>query len=326
MSERSIEVPDPDPVAPGAAAPQSPYKNLLVPLVVVPFLVVGVLVLVYVFFGAIAGKEAGLEDNLARVVDGGPNEAKQAAMNLGTQAAENARAKLEGKPEPWPTGADFPERLAQAWNKLNADDVRLRLAVAQLSAAYGDASAVEKLGTFLALPDEKDREGDLRFAALMALTWLDEPRSAALVIPFLHHADPLLRQVAAGVLQKMPGEATTAALAGPPRSAATFRAASRLGAISVRTTRQPFSTRQRAMPVPIRLAPPVMTATLTAALAGAARSLRPAGGRGGASESTRDRGRRRRRRGFPNPARACLPSRERDECCPSCRCRRTSDA
>ncbi len=214
MSERSIEVPDPDPVAPGAAAPQSPYKNLLVFLVVVPFLVVGVLVLVYVFFGAIAGKEAGLEDNLARVVDGGPNEAKQAAMNLGTQAAENARAKLEGKPEPWPTGADFPERLAQAWNQLNADDVRLRLAVAQLSAAYGDASAVEKLGTFLALPDEKDREGDLRFAALMALTWLDEPRSAALVIPFLHHADPLLRQVAAGVLQKMPGEATTAALAG----------------------------------------------------------------------------------------------------------------
>lgn len=215
MSERSIEVRDPDPAPPsGAPPPPSPYRNLLVPLVVVPFLVVGVLVLVFVFFGAIAGKEASLEENLARVVDGGPNESKQAAMSLGVQAAENARAKLEGKPEPWPVGPQFREQLAQAWSTVSEDDRRLRLTIAQLSAAQGDPVARERLASFLRLPDEEDREGELRFAALMGLACLDDPAAAELVIPLVHNADPLLRQTAVGVLQRMPGPATVEALAG----------------------------------------------------------------------------------------------------------------
>jgi hypothetical protein len=73
LSDRTIEVPDPDPAVPPPAAPESPYKNLLVPLVVVPFMVVGVLVLVFVFFGAVAGEETSIEENLRRVVDGGLN-------------------------------------------------------------------------------------------------------------------------------------------------------------------------------------------------------------------------------------------------------------
>ena len=217
MSERSIEVPDPDHPPSGAApAGPSPYRNLLVPLVVVPFLVVGVLVLVYVFFGAVTGKEAGLEENLARVVDGGPNESKQAAVSLVAQALENRAARQAGKPEPWPVGPTFPSKLEEAWNSVDADakHAQLRLALAQLSAVYGDPAALERLGWFLALPDSEDAEGQLRLYAMMGLAWLDDPRAAELVIPFLRHSDAYLRQAAAAVLQNMPGEATRTALTG----------------------------------------------------------------------------------------------------------------
>ena len=48
MSERSIDVRDPDPPADGEPrAPRSPYGNLLVPLVVVPFMVVALLTLLH---------------------------------------------------------------------------------------------------------------------------------------------------------------------------------------------------------------------------------------------------------------------------------------
>jgi HEAT repeat protein len=212
VSERSIEVPDPD--VPGQAPPSaSPYGNLMVPLVVVPFLVVVVLLLVFVFFGQIAGKEAGIEDNLERVVDGGSNESKQAAMSLGSQAVENAKARAEGKPEPWPVGPDFQAKLGAAWEKLDPEDVSLRLAVAQLSAAYRDPGAFERLESFLALTDTEDPNGQARFGAIIAMTWLDDPRVADLMIPLLRHADPLWRLTAAGALQRMPGPKSADALA-----------------------------------------------------------------------------------------------------------------
>jgi HEAT repeat protein len=208
---REIEVEDPSP-EPAPEAQPSPYRNLLVPLVVVPFMVVGVLALVFVFFGAITGSEASIEDNLERMVRGGANEKKQAAMSLSSQAAENARARLAGEAEPWPVGPEFLERLASAWTEIDEDDRRLRLTVAQLAASYGDPQAFDRLATFLALPEEADRDAQLRFAALMALSWLDDSRSADLVIPFTRHSDALLRQTAAGLLQKMPGEKSRAAL------------------------------------------------------------------------------------------------------------------
>jgi HEAT repeat protein len=213
--ERSIDVPDPDPPAgERAEAPAaSPYRNLLVPLVVVPFLIVCVLVLVFLFFGRIAGQEATLEENLERLVHGGSNESKQAAMNLSSQAAENARAKQEGRPEPWPAGSDFPARLDQAWNELEEDDDHLRLAVAQLGALYGAPEAFEKLAAILHLPDERDPQGHLRAYAMVALTWSRDPRAAGEVIPFLRHPDAFLRQAAAAVLQELPGERSADALA-----------------------------------------------------------------------------------------------------------------
>ena len=201
MSERTIDVPDPDPAQPaGGPAPDSPYKNLLVPLVVVPFLVVGVLVLVFVFFGAVTGDDVGLEENLRRLSHGGTNESKQAAMSLVAQAVENRSAQVAGKPEPWSVPEDFADKLELAWQDIGDDPLEgyKRLALAQFAALYRYPGAKDKLASILALPrvtaanpeydgvvfklralvsgiDPKDHDGQMRLYAMLGLTWLDDP-------------------------------------------------------------------------------------------------------------------------------------------------------
>lgn len=238
MSERSIEVPDPDPEHPAPVASESPYKNLLVPLVVVPFMVVGVLVLVFVFFGAVAGRDASIAENLDRVVRGGANESKQAAVNLVAQALENRVARLDGKPEPWPAPEDLAGKLDQSWVDVGDAPVDLhkRLAIAQLAALYRAPGAYDKLAAILSRVDElasgggreltvvenlqaklmavdpRDNDGQLRLYAMFALPWLEDPRAADLVIPFLSHGDPYIRQASAAVMQQLPGPNTAPAL------------------------------------------------------------------------------------------------------------------
>jgi HEAT repeat protein len=204
---------DLQPEAPPPAS--SPYRNLFVPLVVVPFLVVGVLVLVFVFFGAIRGRDATLSENLERAVHGGSKEREQAAVSLVAQAVENSQAQARGDPFPWRAPPSFVSDLQEAWRNTEGDDALLiRLALAQLSAQFGDPEAFEKLAWFLTLSNAQDPEGKLRGPALIALSWLGDPRAAERVIPFLHHADPYLRQSAAAALQRLPGPETVEALRG----------------------------------------------------------------------------------------------------------------
>lgn len=193
----------------------SPYRNLWVPLVVVPFLVVGVLVLVFVFFGAIGGTESGIEDNLTRVVHGGANERKQAAVSLAAQVVENHRAKLQGRKAPWPVGEDFRASLDEAWQQtLQDDNHRIRLAIAQLSAHYGDPGALEKLSTFLELSGDEDGDASLRVQAMLAMAWLRDPAAAPHLVPFLSHEDAYLRQAAASALQTAQSPVAVEALRG----------------------------------------------------------------------------------------------------------------
>jgi hypothetical protein len=238
MSGRSIEVPDPDPAAvPTGPRPDSPYKNLLVPLVVVPFVVVGVLVLVFVFFGAVGAEEVGLAENLRRLSQGGTNESKQAAMSLVAQAVENKSARTEGRSEPWPLPPDFQSALDAAWEEIGDDPLQgyKRLALAQFAALYRYPGARAKLESIIHLPqdvaadpesasvvfklrallsgvDVADHDGQLRLYAMLALTWLEDPSARAVVIPFLQDQDPYVRIFAAGVLQQLPGPETQAAL------------------------------------------------------------------------------------------------------------------
>jgi hypothetical protein len=239
VSERSIEVPDPDPPQdeppPGAA---SPYRNLFVPLVVVPFMVVGVLVGVFVFFGAVSGQETSIDENLARLTSGGSNESKQAAMSLALQALDNRRALQAGQSPPWLPPPDFESKLEGAWEAIGDDPLQgfKRLAVAQLAALYKLPGAKEKLRAILELPDAAatdpefggalyklratvsgvdtaDTSGQLRLNAMIGLTWLDDPQAAELVLPYLAEPDPFIRQAVIGVLQHLPGPATNDALA-----------------------------------------------------------------------------------------------------------------
>jgi len=182
---------------------------------VVPFLVVGVIVLVFVFFGAIRGRDASILENLERVVHGGSNERQQAAVSLAAQVVANRAAELSGREPEWEVEGDILLALERAWAQLPADDnPRIRLALAELSAHYGDPAALTRLATFLALPDSEDPRGELRVPAMIALSWLNDERAAEALVPFLGHSDSFLRQSAAAALQNIPGETSRTALRG----------------------------------------------------------------------------------------------------------------
>ena len=106
------EAADPEPQE---QASDSPYGNLWVPLIVIPFLIVGVIVLVYTLFGGIAGTDASMGENLARVVDGGPNERGQAAASLAAQIVANFEAQARDQSLPYEPGPGFDQELQEAW-------------------------------------------------------------------------------------------------------------------------------------------------------------------------------------------------------------------
>jgi HEAT repeat protein len=188
------------------AAP--PYRNLWVPLIIVPAAVIGVMLLVFVFFSAITGAEATPEENLRRMVQGGANERQQAAFNLVRQL----RASAEGIEEPWQIGPAFLEEVVRALEKSDPSDLQTRLILAHVLAQSGDPRALPELLRLLALDDEQDPKGELRFDALVALKRLGDASAAGAVIPFLEHQDQGLRMAAASALKTMPGEATSGAL------------------------------------------------------------------------------------------------------------------
>jgi HEAT repeat protein len=195
----------------GTAA--SPYKNLFVPLVVVPAAIVGAIVLVCVFFGAISGREATLAENLDRVVNGGQNDRKQAAFNMVRQIAENRQASTEGRDLPWPLESDFPSKLRRAWEGSSPSEPEIRLVLASLLAQIDDPEGVPNLVALLDTSEKDDPGGAIRFNALASLGALGDARGEAAAIRVLQSgADPGLRAVAAVALQRIPGEAGLAAL------------------------------------------------------------------------------------------------------------------
>lgn len=201
-------------VAPTDVA-QSPYKNLFVPLVVVPALIVGVIVLVFLFFGAIQGRESTLGENLDRVISGGAGERTQAAFNMVVQLAENQEAKTAGKDLPWPVDASFLPKLHDAWKKAPADDPKIRLVLATMLAQLGDSEGVPSLIALLDVPEGDDADGFVRFNVLANLGALGDPRALDAIVRVLEHStDDGLRSVAVIALQRIGGEKSRAALLG----------------------------------------------------------------------------------------------------------------
>jgi hypothetical protein len=226
-----IEIRDPDPSDPSAAAtpaepgPESPSRNLLVPLVVVPALIVMVLVLVFVLFGAVAGKEDSPRENLDRLLHGGFNERKQAAFNLVRQVLEYRRASAEGATPEWEIDASFLPELRAARGEVgelrSPRDVPIPLVLSSLLAQLGEPEGVHQLEEMTALADELDPEHEYRMVAAMTLgaigSELDEAgraSAARALIRLLDHPDDGLVLVAIAGLQTLPSPDTVRALEG----------------------------------------------------------------------------------------------------------------
>jgi len=226
-----IEIRDPDPSDPGAPAtpaeqvPESPYKNLLVPLVVVPALIVMVLVLVFVLFGAVAGKEDSPRENLARLLHGGFNERKQAAFNLVRQVLEYRSASAQGAKPEWEIDASFLPELRSAREEVgelhSSKDVPIPLVLSSLLAQLGEPEGVQQLAEMTALTDELDPEREYRMYAAMTLGALGpeldasgRETAARALIRLLDGEDPALVLVAIAGLQTLPAPETIPALRG----------------------------------------------------------------------------------------------------------------
>lgn len=185
----------------GTDEPQSPYKSLWVPLVVTPGLIVLVLVLVFLAFGGITGREPSIEENLYDIVNGGKNERTQAAFNLSQKIAANSYAALEGDEEPWPVPVDLQDRVEAAWDSTGDQDATLRYVLASLLAQLDDPEGVVHLIELLDLGEEQDPDARLRFQAILTLGTLGDPRALSPIIEFADSEDAGLRSIVAVVLQ-----------------------------------------------------------------------------------------------------------------------------
>lgn len=222
-------MPDPDDEHGAPSAPRSgddstsPYRNLLVPLVVVPAVIVMALVLVFVLFGAIAGEETTPRENVAKVMSGGANESRQAAFNLMRQVLEDLEAERDGRKGEWGIGPDLvPSLQAALEDRLpveDAGDVAIPLALSATLANLGDEAAIGQLADFLRLDDRLDPGGQFRYQAAMILGSLGgslapvERRLAVERLVELFDSEDLgLRAIAAIALQNFPIPAAVTAL------------------------------------------------------------------------------------------------------------------
>lgn len=204
----------PESPAEAAGAPASPYKNLFVPLIVVPAIVVGVLVLVFALFGQIAGSEAGLAENVHRIIAGGKNAREQAVFSLVRQIEENRQAVDQGLEPPFPAEEGFEASLKEAWEAMRGEgEPASELSLTILLADLGDADAVAALPDYFGLDEDDDPDGQLRFFALSTAARHGGPAMADDLIALLDGDDLAMRLGAATALQRMPGPKTADALA-----------------------------------------------------------------------------------------------------------------
>lgn len=199
----------------------APYRNLFVPLFVVPAGIVMVLVLVFVLFGQIAGHEASLDENLERVRGAGRNERAQALLLVVQQVQENWAAVQEGRELPWPVEGDLVERLERVWDETPREEASFRYVLASALLQADPQAGLDRLIECLAYGEEEDPGGKVRFHAAVALGVLardagpaERARVGEAVAPLLDGGDAGLTVVAAAALQNVPGEASRAALRG----------------------------------------------------------------------------------------------------------------
>ncbi|TAJ21539.1 MAG: hypothetical protein EPO68_04570 [Planctomycetota bacterium] len=212
------------PESQGGAESQSPYRNLWVPLIVVPALIGIVLVVVFVLFGAVSGKEAPPEENLSRMLDGGKNERQQASFGLVRQILERKDAIARGEPATFAITPVFSERLTSAFDSADLRDeeqYEQAYLCANVLFELGEPGGFERLVQLADASDTADPKGFVRFTLLSSFGALAERLDAAqraraneLLVRFVEHSDPGLVRAAAMSLQRYPSDASAAALRG----------------------------------------------------------------------------------------------------------------
>ncbi len=234
-----IEIRDPDPgdseALPGAPqdlgddVPESPYKSLLVPLLVVPGLIGVVIVGIFALFGAIAGEPPTPEENIETLLHGGRNERDQAAFGLMRQVLDQVGANPESGATSWEIDPALEASIQKAWEDMieaemeSFKDVPIALALTVLVAKLGNPAGVDRLAEMTRLPEGVDPDGEGRFLAAASLGGLnvdgslgegqaDVARRALLAL--LDAPDSGLRQAATIGLQSLPGEGVVPALRG----------------------------------------------------------------------------------------------------------------
>ncbi len=206
---------------PEEGSPERSYKNLFVPLFVVPAMIVMVLVLVFVLFGQIAGDEASIQQNLERVRFGGKNEREQALFHVVQQVEQNWAAMQDGRELPWPVDGEVETQLERVWEQTPREDASFRYVLAAALVQVEADGGLEKLLACLDYTAVEDEDGLVRFSALFGLgsagdEFDDEERGRVVgrVLPFLDDSDHGLQVMAALALQNLPEERTAPALRG----------------------------------------------------------------------------------------------------------------
>ena len=205
----------------GEEAASSPYRNLFIPLVLVPAMIVIVLVLVFVLFGQIAGDEKSMAENLERVQTAGANERDQALFLLVRQIDENWADLQAGNELRWTMEGDMGAELGRIFDQTAEEDIHFRYVLAATLAQMGKPGAVDKLLSCLEINPGYDAEGTVRFDVIVGLgvagpqmTEAEREHVVAAIVPFLDGDDLGLQLAAAGALQSFPGETSEGALEG----------------------------------------------------------------------------------------------------------------
>ncbi|MFT7671500.1 MAG: HEAT repeat protein [Planctomycetota bacterium] len=206
--------PEEEVVALEADESASPYKNLWMPLVIVPGMIVIVLVLVFLAFGGIAGRDPSIADNLQVLTTGGKNERTQAAFSLSQKIASNSFAALNDEELPWPVPEDLTEQVRASWDAAGEEEYSAKFVLASLLAQLGDSEGVPHLIELLDIPESEDEGRKLCFQVLVTLGTFGDARATPHVVKFAESEDVGLRSIVAIVLQGLEGEEVVSTLEG----------------------------------------------------------------------------------------------------------------
>ena len=173
-------------------SPRSPATRLVVRFFVLPLLVVGTAVGIFLVFSLMTFERRSLRDYLAEVRGGSAGRRWQAAFELSRRIGS-----IEPGPERDAIAAESL-RLFQTLSPERDEDIRVRRYLVLVLGKLGDRSAVPAI-----LGAVKDPDPETRLYAVWAVGMLGDPRGFDAVLEVSRDEDPGMRKMAAYVMGKL---------------------------------------------------------------------------------------------------------------------------